>query len=124
MSAHLTEEYILAQRSQGARPESHSQGAAARQPALLISDCSELRRPDALHPGAPRAIVPDQMLFPKQISAQEVRVAFLTPGSVCAADPCMHICGGALPGHRKHKLGTGDVLSLGLSAVPAVALLG
>lgn len=56
MPAHLTEEYILAQRSQGARPESHSQGAAASQPALLISDCSGLRRPDALHPGAPRPL--------------------------------------------------------------------
>lgn len=58
----------MAQRNQGACPESHSQGAADRQPGRLISDGRELRRPAALHPGAPRTIVSDQMLFPKHRS--------------------------------------------------------
>lgn len=54
---------FLAQRSQGAHPESHSQAAANRQPGLPISGCSDLRRPAASRPGTAGAIVSDQILF-------------------------------------------------------------
>lgn len=77
----------MAQRNQGACPESHSQGAADRQPGWLISDGRELRRPVALHPGAPRTIVSDQMLFPKHRSQLRRSGRPFSRLAACAAMP-------------------------------------